>query len=173
MISIHADVDSNKLRGFGTYAGLLLHNAVEDGVRDGANHMRSVVPRGKGTLASAVKGTGPLAMEPGHYVGVVGVDPAIAPHAEHVNKGTGIDGPHKSSVRVHGQSARNPRKQHVMRFTKRGEPPRYRREVKFMPSQAIQRNKGFARSTYIAMREWARARTIVMSTQLAAYFKRP
>lgn len=179
MISVTATVDIKKLRGFSSHADRLLKGVAKEGLEVGERYMTSVVPHGSGRLASAVGTSGPTEVAPGHYVGSVGVNSVIAPHAEQVDRGTGIDGPSMMPVTINrpprtirpgargfGQSTR----MGAMRFQKNGEPVRFRQVVKSHPSVKIQRNRNFSGRTHDAMRDWARIRTGVLAGQLSLYF---
>jgi hypothetical protein len=171
MISVTAHVDSAKLAGFTPYAHSKLEGVVGEGIEVGERYMTSIVPHGEtGRLASAVGTTGPTTIVPGHYVGSVGVNQAIAPHADKVDRGTGIDGAFRIPVSITRPSRGNPKRPGMMQFQKNGEPIRYRRTVKMRPSLKIQSNKNFSGRTHDAMRDWARIRTGVLAGQLALYF---
>lgn len=172
MIQVHAQSPgSQQLIGFTAYAHRLLEETVQEGLELGEHTMTSIVPRGQSNrLASAVGHVGPITAAPGHYFGTVGVDPVIAPHAEKVNRGTGVDGPFRTPSVVLRPSRTGKPGRGVHQFTKLGEPTRYRKTVKAAPSLKIQHGKNFVDRTHNAMVDWARIRTGVLAGQLALYF---
>lgn len=171
MISVTAQVSTEKLVSFVPYAHRKLEDVVAEGIDVGERFMTSIVPRGSSNkLASAVGSSGPRTIEPGHYVGSVGVNRAIAPYADKVDRGTGIDGPFHSPVTVTRPARKNSKHMGAMRFQKNGEPLRFRRTVKMRPSLKIQRGQNFSGRTYDYMRVWATIRTGVLAGQLALHF---
>lgn len=170
---IATNTSSKRLAQFPTYANLLLHDTVDDALDYGHDYMTSIVPRGTTSrLANSIKRSGPIVAAPGHFIGTVSVDPSIAPHADKVDRGTGVDGPYRQPVTIFGARQRNGRR-HVMRFVKQGEEPRYRTTVKARPSTKIERSKNFSGRTFDAMTDWLRVRTTVLTARLAIYFARP
>lgn len=174
--TVQAEVDSAKLIRFGEFADRKLRSVVQEGIEFGDKTMTSIVPRGTTSrLASAVGHSGPVAISPGHYVGTVGVNSVVAPYAEKVNVGTGIDGPFKKSVVVtrgdrSGFRGRRGRYPGAMRFIGREGTAVFRQEVKFRPSLKIQQGKNFHRKTFIIMRDWTRARVSVLTGEIALFF---
>lgn len=178
-ITVHAEVDSEKLIRFGEFADRRLKSVVEEGIEFGDRTMTSIVPRGATSrLASAVTHSGPVTVSPGHFVGAVGVNSAIAPYAEQVNVGTGIDGPFKKSVVVTRPTRNYNRRRGfmggylpgTMRFIGRDGKVVYRHEVKFRPSLRIQQGKNFHRKTFVIMRDWTQARVSVLAGEIAVFF---
>lgn len=174
MITVTAEIHPERFYEFGRYADRKMREVTKEGLDVGQRYMTSIVPRGDtNRLASAVASSGPFTIMPGHYVGAVGVHGSIAPHAEHVDRGTGVDGPYHSAVSVHRPprvvKPGSRRMTGAMRFQKKGEPPRYRRTVKALPSLKIQRGKNFSGRTFDAMRDWARVRTGVLAIELTLF----
>lgn len=140
---------------------------VEDGAEHGATYMRFIVPEGTtGALRDAVEPFGPTIIEPGHYRGGVGVDGSIAPHAKMVDDGTGVQGPFGQPVTVLRPSRSGKPGKGTMRFTKQGEPARYRQQVKVTPSAKIAAGQNYSGRTFDEMRDWARIRTSVITARL-------
>lgn len=153
---------ASRFRGLDTYVNFKLPDVVGDIIQFGDDRMTEMVPKDKGTLASAVMHEGPFTS--GRQVtGRVFVDPDIAPHGQMVDLGTGVDGPFNRPV----SPLRPP--PHVMRFEKRGEGPKYRRRVKFIPSSKIERGKDFSGRTFQAMKTFTRGRLFTLKQELRSY----
>lgn len=163
------DIDSLKrnLRGIDTYASRQLGRAASSVIDQGGSKMRQLVPVDKGTLLGAVEDE-LIQVEPGTYLGVVGVNSAIAPHAAMVDKGTGIDGPFHRSVAVKHKRA--------MMFQGRRPEDKggkvFRTEVKINPSSKIEHGKNFSGRTASYMVERTRIAVAELRVKLAAHISR-
>lgn len=182
MITIRtSNTNPRYFRTFPAYADARMHELVKDGIEAGDQFMTAIVPRGASQrLASAVTHQGPITVAPGHHIGAVGVNQTIAPYADKVNTGTGIDGPLHSAVTINrparswtGGTSRGARARNgAMLFFKNGEEPRFRQSVKFRPSMKIQAGKNFHEKTYMYMRGWCHIRVTATARQLARFLAR-
>lgn len=173
MISIAHTIDPNRLAAFVPYANRRLEAAAKDVLEYGESMMKIYAPRGQTQrLQSAIQSTGIQSVTDAHYFGVITVDEAIAPYARFVDQGTGVDGPFKTSVTVLRPS-RSGKGKGAMRFQKKGEPARYRTEVKFMHSPSILAGKNFSGRTYDAMLAFTALATKVLAYELSDYFADP
>lgn len=167
--------DTSKFRRFPAFADRLMRDAVKDGTQFGERRMVEIVPKGAGTLAGAVYGDHDTVVGPSHFLGRVGVDEQVAPHAGKVNRGTGIDGPFNQPVTITRPARNNPNKPGMMRFFKAGEGDGkgiYRARVKFRPSSKIERGKNFLGKTYDSMVVWTQVRAVQIVADIAGYFAR-
>ncbi len=155
-----------RLFGLPSKADRMARDFVEDGARHGATFMRFIVPEDSGALRAAVEEFGPTVIGTGHYRGGVGVDQSIAPHASMVDDGTGVQGPFGQPVTVLRPSRTGKPGRGTMRFTKQGEPARYRQQVKATPSTKIAAGKDFSGRTFDEMRDWSRIRVSVITARL-------
>lgn len=184
MISVTTTVNVEKLRTFAPFANARLRDLVDDGRQAGELYMSSVVPHGRTNRLAASVVSSIYSVTDAHHVGSIGVDQRIAPHADMVDKGTGIDGPLRSPVSVtranlgrRGQNAfrygvrkANTKHKGVMTFQKEGEPRRFRRVVKFRPSSKIMMGKDFSGRTENYMVAWTRIHVGVLSRELSLHF---
>lgn len=170
-IIVHGDAKNFKTATFKIEG--MLGRTVKDIVQFGDLRMTELVPKGKGRLAASISHSGPTIIAPGHFIGRVFADPEIAPHADLVNRGTGIDGPFHTPVLVLRPS-RSGNRTGVMRFVKNGESGGngiFRAEVKFRPSSKIERGKNFLPKTYSSMVTFTRARIIILGAEIAQHFR--
>lgn len=163
-----SEPDHDVFRRYPAHVDRLLHGVVREGTQVGYDTMRELVPSASGKLRGAVGKTGPTVIDPGHFEGVVVVDPLVAPHAEAVDKGTGVDGPFKTPVSRVGPSQTG--RPLTMQLPPKGGYPIYHRVVKARPSSKIERGKNFSGRTYEVVRDWARLRTGILQGQLALHF---
>jgi hypothetical protein len=170
-IIVHGDSSKFKTATFAIEAAL--GRTVKDVVVYGDLRMTSLVPKGKGKLAAAVTHSGPTIIAPGHFVGATYVDPELAPHADLVNRGTGVDGPFHTPVTIL-RPARRGTGPGRMRFIKNGESGGkgiYRVAVKIHPSSKIERGKNFLPKTFDAMVGFTRARVTILGAEIAHHFQ--
>lgn len=187
MISVTTTVNVEKLRTFAPFANARLRDLVDDGRQAGELYMSSVVPHGRTNRLAASVVSSIYSVTDAHHVGSIGVDQRIAPYADMVDKGSGIDGPLRSPVTVsrpnrgpgfrqrsgYGYNfSRNRPTKHkgVMTFQKEGEPRRFRRVVKFRPSSKIMMGKDFSGRTENYMVAWTRIHVGVLSRELSLHF---
>lgn len=182
MISVTATVNIEKLRTFPVFANARLRDLVDEGRQAGELYMSSVVPHGRTNRLAASVVSSIYSVTDAHHVGNIGVDQRIAPYALDVDKGTGIDGPLRSPVTIDrfnrgryrpsssSRSRGNTKHKGVMTFQKEGEPRRFRKTVKFRPSNKIMRGKDFSGRTQNYMVAWTRIHVGVLSRELSLYF---
>jgi hypothetical protein len=160
------------LRAFPSYAGRVLEDAVGDITESGKDFMRGIVPHGEThTLSQAVSASGPSVIGD-RIIGTVFVDPFAAPHADLVDRGTGVNGPYRQGVILTRPSKTKPNKPGVMSFQKNGEDRRARQAVKIIPSQKMERAKNFSGRTYDHMRDYTAERVeLIAASSLPNYFR--
>jgi hypothetical protein len=172
-MSFKVEGDIDKLHTLSEASDGFLREAVVEGSLYGERRMGEIVPHGQThKLQDAVEMIPLSIIGPGHYRGGVWVNPAIAPHAGYVNKGTGIDGPFHRPVSITRPSRKNPNKPGYMRFQKEGEPVRFKQVVKYRPSSKIERGKNFSGRTYEDMKRWAFLRAHFIGDQIIAHLRK-
>jgi hypothetical protein len=172
---IHAHINapsSIALRAFPEYADQMMEDAVRDITDSGADFMHGIVPRGENhNLAQAIDTIGPVKSN-NRIHGSVLVNPFVAPYADLVDRGTGIDGPFRQGVILTRPSKTKPGKPGVMSFQKNAEDPRARRAVKVSPSLKIQRGKNFSGRTYDHMQLKTKERVeFIVRSSIPGYFR--